>query len=197
VTVSDLFFGAFALATVGMLVAIGWHVALGHRATSLQLLRALGIGWGVYAAMLLLSSVATPQRYLAIGEALCSDDWCISVSRVNTRAMTDSVQLDVTLRLESRARGVSQRERFVSVYLVDADGMRYNPRTNPADVPFDTLLTPGQSLLATRRFLIPGAVTIDGLVVAREGAGRFPGCCIIGDDNSLLHKRPVARLQPR
>jgi hypothetical protein len=33
--------------------------------------------------------------------------------------------------------------------------------------------------------------------VAREGGGRFPGCCIIGDDNSVLHKRSIVRLQPR
>jgi hypothetical protein len=30
--------------------------------------------------------------------------------------------------------------------------------------------------------------------VAREGGFRFPGCCIIGDESSFLHKHTVIPL---
>jgi len=33
-----------------------------------------------------------------------------------------------------------------------------------------------------------------GLVIERSGGGRFPGCCIIGDDDSFFHRRTIVKL---
>jgi hypothetical protein len=92
-------------------------------------------------------------------------------------------------------RRVAQREHFVVVCLRDSHGARYNPAVDAGSVPFDTLLEPMQTITATRRFLVPQRAAIAGVVVAREGGGRFPGCCIIGDEGSLFHKRTIVRVE--
>ncbi len=192
----DLLFLIGLLCTVGVTTFAVWQYAHGRVAVSLSLLRRLLLGLCGYAACVLLASIVTPQRYTAIGDASCSDDWCLTVTQVNARAMTDSVQFDVGLQIESRARGTRQREKFVTVFLQSAAGERFNPRTVATDVPFDTLLAPGQSVHTKRSFVIPSGAAIDGLVIAREGGGRFPRCCVIGDNDSFLHKRRIIKLQP-
>jgi len=80
------------------------------------------------------------------------------------------------------------------VYLRDERGGRYAPVTEVGAVPFDTLLQPGETVAATRRFLVPAEARVAGLVVARGGGGWFPGCCIIGEQGSLLHRRTIVKL---
>ncbi len=189
----DLLFIILFLTTAATLltaVATAWR---GNRGRAGTLLRRLGIGAVLYFAVLLLVSAFTPQRYLGRGERECSDDWCIAVQAAGRTRMADGLHYEVTLELSSRARRVPQRERFVAVYLRDADGRRYPPVADPGAVPFDTLLQPGQAVAALRRFAVPADARILGLVVTRTGfAG--PGCCIIGDDASLLHRRTILKL---
>ena len=89
---------------------------------------------------------------------------------------------------------MTQREPLVAVYLRDPNGRRHDPVADARAVPFDTLLHPGESLTATRRFHVPAAAAVTGLVLGRRGAGRIPGCCIIADEGSLLHRPTIVRL---
>src|SRR5206468_1499936 len=123
----------------------------------------------------------SPQRVVARGERRCSDDWCITVDSVRRAKGSTADTVTVTFGVASRARRAAQRERFVVAYLRAGDGRRFDALADPSAVPFDTLLAPGQTMWARRRFVVPAGAAGLGLVIAREGGFQFPGCCIIGD----------------
>jgi hypothetical protein len=195
VTVFDLAFGLLFLTGLGTLLTAGYQALRGRRSQALGLLKRCGLVAGIYLATVAAVSLATPRRFVPLGEKQCSDDWCISVTGSRREVTPQGPSLVVDFQLSSRARRAPQRERFVAVYLKDSAGARYAPVPRTGEVPFDTLLAPGASVLAPRAFAVPTGVAIDGVVIAREGAGRFPGCCIIGDEGSLLHKATTARLE--
>ena len=194
-TVYDLLFALFLLGGAGSLVVAAIAALGGRRSRARIILERLGIAMGLYVGTLILVSAISPQRRIAIGEDQCSDDWCIAVGRVRKDTARTEIRYDVDFRLSSRARRVAQRERFVGVYLLDRTGNRYGPVTQPAAVPFDTLLSPGGAIVANRRFVVPVSAGPVGLVVAREGAGWFPRCCIIGDQGSMFHRPPIVPLE--
>jgi len=194
-TLFDLVFALLFLAAAVTLLKACWEALRGRTARSRMLLRRCGIGAVIYLPTVALVSLVSAPRVVALGADQCSDDWCITVAGSHRQLTPDGVRLMVDFRLSSRARAVSQRERFVVVYLRDRTGTRYDPLATAGDLPFDTLLGPEQVVMATRTFIVPGTAGVSGVVVAREGAGRFPGCCIIGDEGSLLHKATIARIE--
>jgi hypothetical protein len=193
-TVFDLLFVVLFLASLGTLIVAAVSPLQGRRGRALVLLRRLGVVLAFYFCALILVSALTPQRFRAIGVDQCSDDWCIAVQSVRRDTTRAGIGYEVTFRLASRARRVAQRQRFVAVYLLDERGGRYAPVTDATEVPFDTLLQPEETLAAIRRFLVPSDARVAGLVVARGGGGWFPGCCIIGDQGSLFHRRTIVKL---
>jgi hypothetical protein len=196
VTVFDLLFVILFLVSLGTLIAAAVSAIRGRRGRAVVLLRRLGVVLALYFCAVILVSALSPQRFSAIGVDQCSDDWCIAVQSVRRDTASTGIRYEVTFRLASRARRVAQRERFVAVYLLDERGRRYAPATDATEVPapFDTLLQPEETVATIRRFLVPADAKVAGLVVARGGGGWFPGCCIIGDQGSLLHRRTIVRL---
>ena len=194
-TVFALLFLALFLAAVVTLIVAGVLALRGFRAGALARLRLVGMSAAAYMGVVVVVALVTPQRFLAIGDEQCSDDWCIAVRAVRQQPASTSTMYNVTFGLMSRARGVAQRERSVGVYLRDARGRRYDPAGDAGDIPFDTLLHAQETIEATRRFEVPAGADIVGLVVTREGGIPGPGCCIIGDEGSLLHKKTIVRLQ--
>jgi hypothetical protein len=194
VTVFDLLFIVLFLGCVGTLIVAAIAALRGRRGRSLVILRRLGIGVALYFCAVVLASALSPQRFSVVGADQCSDDWCIAVQAVRRDTTSGGISYEVALRLASKARRVAQRERFVVVYLRDERGRRYAPVTEAGAVPFDTLLQPGETAAAIRRFLVPADARVAGLVVARAGGGWFPGCCIIGDQGSLFHRRTIVKL---
>ena len=190
----DLLFVVLFLSAIASLIVAAVLALRGRRPRARIIARRVGIITTLYFGVLLLVSALSPQRYLAIGDEQCSDDWCISVSSVQRVPLRDTVRYDVAFRLASHARRVPQRERFVAVFLRDLRGHQYAPTSDPSAVPFDTLLAPMQALAATRRFSVPSDAGQVGLVVTRDGAGWFPRCCIIDDEGSLLHRRAMVKL---
>jgi hypothetical protein len=194
-TLFDLLFALLFLTGLASLVVASVAALRGRRARALAILRRTGLVAALYFAVLILVSALSPQRFVGVGDDQCSDDWCIAVQSVRRDTIPAGERYDVTFRLSSRARRVAQRERFVSVYLRDESGRRDLPVSDASDIPFDTLLGPGQTATVTRRFVVPAQTPIVGLVVAREGGGRFPGCCIVGDEGSLFHRRTIVKLR--
>jgi hypothetical protein len=183
-----LFLVLFLTAGVVLMVAVAAAVR-GRRGAAMTWLRRLGLGAGAYFGVVVIVSLASPQRVLGIGDDRCSDDWCIAVTDVRRTPVAAGISYEVTFRLSSRARRVAQRERGVRVYLRDDHGHRHDPNPAAAEVPFDVRLEPLQQVTATRVFTMPADTPAVGLVVAFGGDLPFPGCCIIGDEGSLLHKR--------
>jgi len=166
VTVFDLLFLVLFLACVGTLIVAAITALRGRRARALVILRRLGIAVALYFCALILVSALSPQRFSTVGADQCSDDWCIAVQAVRRDTTSAGIGYEMTFRLASRARRVAQRERFVAVYLRDQRGRRYAPVAEASEVPFDTLLKPGESARAIRRFLVPADARVAGLVVA-------------------------------
>ncbi len=189
----DLLFLALFVTGVGLLVASAVAAVRGRGRAARTLLRRLGLAAIAYLGIVVIVSLASPRRIVHVGDDQCSDDWCIAVTNVRRTPVAAGVSYELTFRLSSRARRVAQRERGVRVYLRDERGRRYDPDA-AADVPFDVRLDPGQQVTTTRVFTVPADVPAVGLIVALGGGLPFPGCCIIGDEGSLLHKRTEVRL---
>ena len=136
-----------------------------------------------------LVSLLLPRRVVALGADQCSDDWCIAVLSIARTGAETRFTYQVAFRLSSRARRVTQRERFVVAYMRDRSGHRYDASRNDGQVPFDVQLGPGESVLTARTFDVQGSSSGLGVVVAREGSFGFPGCCIIGE--GPFHKPPI------
>jgi hypothetical protein len=188
-TLFDLLFILLFLTGIVVLVSALVTALRGHGAAALRRLRTLALAALVYMAIVAAVSLALPRAEVAAGENQCSDDWCIAVD--DARQLTDSSTV-VTLRLSSRARRVTQRERFVVVYLRDSGGRRYDPDPAPDQPPFDVALAPGAMVLTKRVFRVPRNTRGLGVIVTREGDIPFPRCCIIG--TGIFHKEPIVAL---
>ena len=185
----DLLFLVSALVLVVSIAWAGVSVLRGRRAGARVILGRAAVGILLYFAVLLLVSIASPGRRLAIGQPLCSDDWCIAVTSAQRNDTDSGRGYLVTFQLTSRARAITQRERFVVAWLEDGRHRRFDAVLDTSNPPFDATLGPLQSLSTTRRFDVPANAKDLAVIIAREGGGNFPRCCVIGEDNSLLHTR--------
>ena len=177
------------LTAVGVLVSALVTAVRGNRAAALRRLRTLALATLAYLAIVAVTSLLAPRAEFAVGERQCSDDWCIAVS--DARSPSDTTIL-VFFQLTSRARRVTQRERFVVTYLLDSASLRYDPDPAPDQPPFDVPLGPGESVATKRLFRVSRNARGLGVVVTREGDIPFPRCCIIG--TGIFHKDPIVVL---
>jgi hypothetical protein len=189
-TLFDLLFIVLALAAVVSLVVAAGAALTGHRRTAGRVLMRLAGAAVTYLAVVYAVALASSAPVLALGEDNCSDDWCMAVTAV--REVPDAAErtYDVTFRLSSRARRVSQRERGVLVYMRDAGGRRYEGESGPADAPFDVQLGPSETVTTHRRFVLPPGAAARDVVLTRGGIP-FPACFIIGEASELLHPAAV------
>jgi hypothetical protein len=186
-TLFDLLFIVLFLTSVVTLATAAVVAILGRFAKALRILRNWAICFAIYMAIVFTVGLATPQRILQMGEDRCNDDWCLAVKHVEHQGSNYTL----TLQISSRAKRVSQREKGVNVLLVDSQGRRFSPAPDPAAVPFDVLLQPGEAVETKRWYTLPGDSRDVGVVVAHEGSYCFPGCFIIGDEANPLHKRTI------
>ena len=182
----DLLFILLFLTAVGVLVSALVSALRGQRGRAARRLRGLAAAVLIYMGIVAGVSLLTPRRVLATGDEQCSDDWCIAVQGA-TRSGDSAIP--VTFRIASRARRVTQRERFVVAYLRDAGGRRYDPDPAPQQPAFDVALNPGAVVSTVRVFHVPPRVAGLGVIITREGDVPFPRCCIIG--TGVFHKDPV------
>jgi hypothetical protein len=136
----------------------------------------------------------SPQRVLNVGEPWCFGDWRLSVENVGRTPEPPLVYYNVSLRIFSQARRVSQRAKGAWIYVIDQRGNRCAPEPDPSAAPLDVLLHPGESITTARLFKLPADAAGLGLVTGHGGPDCFPGCFIIGDNASLFHKRTFVRL---
>jgi hypothetical protein len=186
VTLFDLLFALAFLASAGFLLTAGTLAIAGRGSRALSLLRMWAIGAAVYMTALISVSFAQPRRVLSPGEPRCFDDWCITVEN----ATRSGARYDVALRIYSRARRVNQRALDAAVFLTDDRGRRFDPLPDASAVPLSALLHPGESIATARAFIVPPDASQVGLVV-NHGSG--PANFVIGDENSLFHKRTIVR----
>ncbi len=178
-SVFELLFILLFLFSIVLLLVTGGLFVAGRRSRAVKLLKWWASGVGVYFAVVLIVSSLMPRQTVAMGEELRYDDWCIAPESVGlTTAGIESIYT-ARLRLISRARRITQREHGVVVYLTDANGTRFDPRPDPADIPISVPLGPGDSVDISRTFSLPAGDPPTGLVIAHEGGFQM-GWLMIG-----------------
>lgn len=188
----NLIFLAVFLTFVLLLVIAVIAIMDRHQTRLRRVLQQLGFLVGIYLSILILVSIYSPQKILNAGDPQCSNGWCIAVEDVR-RTYTDSLlSCTVTLRISNHPRSSKARSRNrVSISIIDNQGRYYNPDENPNAVPFNTLLQPGESVLTNRKFMLPKDANNLCLVINHS---KFPNMLVIGNEQSLFHKRTVIRL---
>jgi hypothetical protein len=191
VTIFDLLFLLAALSLLIALVTAAVLAIRGKLDRARAIGRRIGIATATYFAAIVVVSIASPRQVTPIGVPQCFDDWCITALRVEHQRAGVDDSLRVALQLSSRARGISQGERDVRVYLIDDRGRRYLPAPEAGATPLSTQIPPEGSVAASRLFLLPADARHPMLIVAHDA---FPHCCIIADRESLLHRQAVVPL---
>lgn len=188
----DLLFIALFLTAAFSLLAAGWFTLRRQFDPARRILFRLLVGAAVYMAIVIAVSLVLPRQVIRMGDPLCFDDWCVTVTGVHPAPEGGRVVYRVDLRLSSRARRVSQREKNLAVYLTDDRGRRYDPVPVTSDIPYSVLLRPQESVDVNRSFALPAQSSGVGVVIAHEGG--FPiGWFIIGYD-TWFRKPPMVRV---
>lgn len=190
-TIFDLLFLASFLVSVMVLVTAAYVAVRGRVSRAFRILGVWLVCAAVYLGTSMAVAYAAPQRVIAAGEPWCFDDWCLTVEKV--RHM-DAIY-DVDLKISSEAKRITQRASGAWIYLRDENDRHYEPTPDPAEVPLDVLLQPGESVAAQRSFRVPAAVHELGLVTGHGG----PPCgmlslVIMGQGGCLFHKQTMIRL---
>lgn len=189
----DLLFIVLFLAAVSTLMVAAWLALRGQFGRARRILLRLLGGAAAYMGVVIAVSLILPRRVVMVGDPQCFDDWCVSIAGFKRAPEGARVAYTVDLRLFSRARRVSQREKNLAVYLTDDRGRRYDPVDDKSAAPFNVLLQPEESVVVSRSFLVPADAAGVGVVITHEGG--FPiGWFIIGYD-TWFRKPPIAALE--
>ena len=185
-------FVLLVLVTILTLITTAVLAVRGKFARAGRIVRRLGLGAGVYLVIVIAVSIFSPQRVYRVGDAQCFDDWCLAVVGARWTNAPAVGRYEVTLRLSNRAKRVPMGEKGTVVYLVDAQGRRYDPLPDGNDVPLDVMLQPGESIDATRAFDVPRDTPNLGLIYTHEGG--FPIGWFIITEGGWFQEPPIVHL---
>jgi hypothetical protein len=189
-----------------LLVLVGW-TAVGAAGVTISLLRherpkavrnSLWIVavWVVYMAVLLGVSLTQPQRVVALGQDQCFDEMCFAVTGVQELPgylIHDGSRLiRISVRVSNHGKKKMQSERLIQAYLIDKQGRQWAESTAISGVRLTTRVAAGDSVMSQPVFKVAGDATGLGLIFTH--GQRQPGVAVIGDSDSLLHKRTVVWL---
>jgi len=187
----DLLFIACFLATVVALVTAALAAIIGRGKQTVRILTTLAACLAAYFVLAIAVDFAKPPRELRIGEPWCVDDWCLTVEKVEHSVAASEANYNVHLQVSSQARRVSQRAKGAWIYLIDDRGRRYSPESDPAAVPLDVLLQPGESVTTSRNFRVPSDVGKLCLITGHGGPYCGPMNILIVGAGSCLFGRPA------
>jgi hypothetical protein len=192
VTVFDLFFILLVLICFVTLVAAGVRAIQDGPRQAWRTLRNLLLCAMCYIGIVYAATAVSHLRVHRVGDPQCNDDWCLSIDDVQRTAKDSYADVDVTLRVFSRAARRAQRELIATdVYLVDGAWNRYDPILDGSEIPLNTLLQPRQSVTTRRRFRVPEHAHLLGLRLGHRDL--LPVCLIIGECEAF-HKGEILRL---
>jgi hypothetical protein len=140
-------------------------------------------------------SLGQKQRVVAVGEPQCFDEMCFTVAGVEEVPgflIRDGRRLvRLSVRVTNRGRK-AQSEGLIRAYLVDGQGRRWEESAGVNGVGLTTRVAGGDSVMSTPVFKVAGDASGLGLIFTH---GRSqPGVLVIGDSDSLLHRRTAVRL---
>ncbi|WP_433968274.1 hypothetical protein [Tunturiibacter gelidiferens] len=189
-----------------LLVGVGGWTALGMVGVGVSWLRGerlrvrrgiawLAAVWVVYLAVLIGVSLGQKQRVLAVGQPQCFDEMCFTVAgveEVKGFLVRDGRRLvRVTVRVTNRGRS-AQSDPLIRVYLTDAQRRRWDESAGVNGVGLSTRLAGGGSVISEPVFKVAGDAT--GLRLVLTHGWKQPGVLVIGDSDSVLHRKTVVEL---
>jgi hypothetical protein len=208
----ELLLLGMVLATLIVLIATGAHLLLRRPARAARLLKGYAVAFTMYFGALVVVSLVSPQRVVAMKEDHCFDDWCVAVDEVSVHnelgqgasiAKPDGVFYVITLRLSNHARGRRQRAASAAVHLRDERGRRYEVSeagqaalaAQQGDLPpLTSTIDVGHSVITYQVFDLPRDAQGIELTIEHP-VGFSPGLLVIGDEGALFHKPTIVRLR--
>jgi hypothetical protein len=151
--------------------------------------------WVVYLGALLTVSLAQPQRVVAMGQEQCYDKICFAVTGAQVVPSFPIRDEDRLVRVSIRVRNKghnTQNEALIRAYLIDGQGRRWQESTGVSGVRLTASVPGGASVVSEPIFQVAKDST--DLVLVFTRGNRQPGILVIGDSDSLLHRRTVVRL---
>jgi hypothetical protein len=190
-----LLFGVVGWSGIGLIgVAVSRH--RGERQRVRNGVRWLVGVWVVYACVLLGVSLKQRQRVVAIGEPQCFGEMCFSVARVEEvpgyLLRDEQMLLRVVVQVANRG-GSAKSDGSIQAYLVDAQGRRWDESRGVNGVRLNAKVGGGQTIVSEPVFKIARDAT--GLRLVFTHGDKQPGVLVIGDSDSLLHRRTVVDLK--
>lgn len=200
-----VFILAFLLTVFGVLRAV--YLLLRRRVTDARRAASrLAVLLLAYFAVLLTVSVVSPADSHAMGTPWCFDDWCVSVDSVTAPAAIGTARpvhqwRIAWLTVRSTMRRGRQAEPDAYVFLLDRAGVRTYANAvgeralddaSPGRHRLTDPIDPESAFQVQTAFDVAPESGPFGLSKSRRS--RFPGIFIIGDPESLLHRRPTVPL---
>ena len=149
-------------------------------------------GFAAYTALTILVSLLLPQKVVNPGQSYCVDSWCIGIQNVTRTALGQSVAYKADVRIFSDLNRGTTSAKGASLYLVDERGRRFPLVPDPALIPFDTELSPKQSVDTSLTFLV--AADAQHLALQGDGRALWITKFFIGDDSAWLHRPTLIRV---
>jgi hypothetical protein len=154
----------------------------------------------VYVAVVIGVSMVQPQRVLTIGQDQCFDAMCFAVTGVDEvpqffgkMVTRDSSRLvRVTVRVKNIGSAGTQSDDRVHAYLIDQRGGRWTTSNGVNGNRLTVRVTAGGSIVSEPVFKV-GPETPRLRLVFTRGVWQ-PGTLVIGDTDSLFHRRTVIEL---
>lgn len=152
--------------------------------------------WVLYIGVLLWVSLTRPQKVVGVGQDQCFDDMCFAVTGVEELPgylIQDGSRLvRVSVRISNHGKQKTQSEGLIQAYLVDKQGRVWPESTAVSGVRLTAAVAAGDSIMSQPVFKVAKDATGLGLVFMH--GQRQPGILVIGDSDSLFHKRTVVWL---
>jgi hypothetical protein len=151
--------------------------------------------WVVYLCVLIGVSLGQRQRVVAMGEPQCFGEMCFRVTRVEEVPgflIRDGRRLlRVSVQVGNKGRK-AQRDELIRAYVVDGQLRRWEMSPGVNGVELTARVTGGGSVMSEPLFKVAADASGLGLVLTH---GRWqPGLLVIGDSDSLLHRKTVVGL---
>jgi hypothetical protein len=189
-----------------LLVLVGWTV-VGAVGVTISLVRHertkavrhsmwIVAVWVLYMATLIWVSLTRLQKVVALGQDQCFDEMCFAVTGVQELPgyliQDGSRLIRVSVRISNHGREKTQSEGLIKAYLVDKQGREWAESTAVSGVRLTARVAAGDSVMSQPVFKV--AKDVSGLGLVFTHGQRQPGVLVIGDSDSLLHRRTVVWL---
>ncbi|MCU1320682.1 MAG: hypothetical protein JWM43_331 [Acidobacteriaceae bacterium] len=188
--------GWTALGIVGTLLSM----FRGERRKAAQGIKWLLATWVIYLTMVIGVSIVQPRRVVAIGQEQCFAEMCFTVVGVDelpqflgkNQTGNGSRLVRVSVRVRNTAAGKAQSEGRMQAYLVDSQGRRWEESRGVSGNRLTGQVEASGVMLSQPMFHVAGDATGLELVFTH---GRWqPGALVIGDSDSLWHRKTVVPL---